>query len=102
MKLALMLALALFALTLPASAAAAPEGSSSSVQANVSDSAPTPIPLIPKFLLQYCWDVEGTTCSPLGSTKGCTDVCFNQLSCTCRSYTWWGQTTQVWDCQEPC
>ncbi len=101
MKLALVLALSLFALTLPAPAATAPEVTSSSVQTNVSDSAPAPTFLIPKLLL-YCWNVEGTTCGPVGSTTGCTDGCSNVLSCTCRSYVWLGQTVRYWDCQEPC
>ena len=102
MKFAFALAFALFALVLPTSAATAPEVASAPVQANISDSAPAPIPLIPQYLRQYCWDVEGTTCSPVGSTTGCTDVCFNQLSCTCRSYVWLGQTVRYWDCQEVC
>ncbi|HEV7670456.1 MAG TPA: hypothetical protein VGS22_18205 [Thermoanaerobaculia bacterium] len=98
MKPAFVLALALFALSLPASAAAAPEVSSS-VQAPAADSNPDPIFLGPK---PYCWIVEGTTCSPLGSTTPCTDACSNPLSCTCRSYIYYNETIFYWDCMEAC
>lgn len=102
MKFAFALALALFALSLPASAEVAAGTATASLE-----SPATPAntePLSPIFLgpKPYCWNVEGTTCSPVGSTTGCTDACFNQLTCTCRSYVWLGQTIRYWDCQEVC
>lgn len=51
----------------------------------------------------YCWDVEGTTCTTLGATRSCTDVCQNKLSCTCRLYYYPnGTVKRLWDCQEVC
>lgn len=47
-----------------------------------------PVSAIP-VLIPYCSAVNGTSCSPTGSTRTCTDVCGNKLSCTCTSsHTW--------------
>jgi len=45
----------------------------------------TPPPLFagPRPLIPYCSTVQGTSCSSAGATQACTDVCHNQLSCTC-------------------
>lgn len=34
-------------------------------------------------LVPYCSAVQGTSCPAAGATTACTDVCHNQLSCTC-------------------
>jgi hypothetical protein len=34
-------------------------------------------------LILRCYEVDGTSCPTLGATRECTDVCSNQLSCTC-------------------
>lgn len=31
----------------------------------------------------YCSTLQGTSCPTAGTTTACTDVCNNQLSCTC-------------------
>lgn len=48
-----------------------------------------PVSAIP-VLIPYCSAVQGTSCSPTGAKKACTDVCRHSLSCTCTSaHTWW-------------
>jgi len=34
-------------------------------------------------LTPYCSSLHGTSCPAAGATTACTDVCHNQLSCTC-------------------
>ena len=36
-----------------------------------------------KPLVPYCSTLQGTSCPTAGATTACTDVCHNQLSCTC-------------------
>jgi hypothetical protein len=94
---ALVLALCVFAL--PALADSPEEICPAAPDASVSGltGAPEPILLVPP-LNTYCWDVDGTYCRPVGSTKGCTDGIYYDYVCTCRynSYT----RTNYWDCPE--
>jgi hypothetical protein len=44
------------------------------------------IPLFAGIIKQptpYCSTLQGTSCPSAGATTACTDVCNNQLSCTC-------------------
>ena len=79
-KLTLLAALALVALALPVSA-------------------------MPQ-LIQYCSVVNGTSCTTVGAKKSCTDVCGNNLSCTCRNFYGgtYGTTFlgRYWVCQHEC
>ncbi|HEX7180338.1 MAG TPA: hypothetical protein VF756_00740 [Thermoanaerobaculia bacterium] len=52
-------------------------------------------------LLQYCLAVQGTSCTILGATMGCTDVCSNQLSCTC-VYDYGNPSVWYWNCDWEC
>ena len=36
--------------------------------------------------IQYCSTLHGTSCPSAGATTSCTDVCHNNLSCTCYNY----------------
>jgi hypothetical protein len=36
-----------------------------------------------KEITPYCSTLQGTSCPVAGATTACTDVCNNQLSCTC-------------------
>ncbi|HSG39019.1 MAG TPA: hypothetical protein VLE27_05230 [Thermoanaerobaculia bacterium] len=74
-KLTLLAALALVALALPVSA------------------GPT--------LIQYCSVVNGTSCTTVGAKKSCTDVCGNNLSCTC-TYYYSNPSVKFWYCQQEC
>lgn len=38
-----------------------------------------------KPLPPYCSTLDGTSCPASGATTPCTDVCHNQLSCTCNN-----------------
>lgn len=42
----------------------------------------------PPPLLPYCWDIDKTSCSPVGATQNCQDGIWSDYVCTCRSYTW--------------
>lgn len=33
-----------------------------------------------------CYTLDGHSCQASGATQGCTDVCNNDLSCTCRDF----------------
>lgn len=47
-----------------------------------------PVEMIPP-LIPYCSVVQGTSCTTVGSKRSCTDVCHNNLSCTCTSAHYW-------------
>jgi hypothetical protein len=55
-------------------------------------------------LLPYCWNLDNTSCSPLGATKRCTDGIWSDYVCTCRAYTYGypypTSTVWRWDCPE--
>jgi hypothetical protein len=66
--------------------------------AEISQAAPATTPLLqqiegapppPLFKgphpIPRCYTLAGTTCSTYGATTPCTDVCNNQLSCTCQN-----------------
>jgi hypothetical protein len=55
----------------------------------------------PPPLIERCSVVQGTSCTTVGSTKACTDVCNNQLSCTC-SYYYSNPNVHFWDCDWEC
>lgn len=101
-KFAFLVAFALLALTLPMSAVETPEAVPAApvvtLQEQIEGPA-TPLMLIkPPIPIPFCWQVQGTSCPQVGATKACTDVCSNQLSCTC--VAWSGQ--RFWNCQQEC
>ena len=62
-------------------------------------------PLIPR-----CYELDGTACPMAGNTAACTDVCGNNLSCTC-TYNYynpwnydpyWDPSVPRWDCDYEC
>jgi hypothetical protein len=102
---ALVVALALFALTVPASAAeiSSPESSKAApamtLEQQIEGTVPPALELIGPVFWPRCADVHGTSCTSLGSKKACTDVCSNQLSCTCTNYYSSGLR---WRCNQEC
>ena len=53
-------------------------------------------------LIPYCHTVHGTSCTSLGAKRSCTDVCGNNLSCTCTYYNYPPSTAKYWYCQYEC
>ena len=103
-KVAFLVAFALLALTLPASAAEVPEAPEAA-PVELLEVAPAMTPQQPIEqpdplfkIVPFCWTVQGTSCTAVGSTKRCTDVCGSQLSCTCINFG--GQ--RYWNCQIEC
>ena len=86
-------ALALFALTVPASAA---ETSQAAPAVTPEHQIEGPLPMLERVIkpVPFCSTVTGT-CSPIGSTTACTDICGDHLSCTCISL-------HLWFCQQEC
>jgi hypothetical protein len=95
-KLALLIALALFALTVPASAADISDTSQTAPAMTPAHQIDGPLPMLERVitLVPRCSAVTGS-CSPVGSTKACTDACGDHLSCTCTS-------SHTWFCQQEC
>ncbi len=95
-KLALLIALALFALTVPASAAETAQTAPTAQMVTPEHSIDQPLPMLERIitLVPRCSAVTGS-CSPVGSTKACTDACGDHLSCTCTS-------SHTWFCQQEC
>ncbi|QRN95377.1 hypothetical protein JRI60_40920 [Archangium violaceum] len=48
----------------------------------------------------YCWDLDNTACTSVGSILSCTDGIYTDYVCTCRSYTSGSTTKRIWDCPE--
>jgi hypothetical protein len=89
-KLALVfvVALALLPFAAPASAADSSTVAPAATLEQILGPA-APVEMVFPPIIQRCSAVNGTSCSPTGSTRSCTDACNNQLSCTCTSaHTW--------------
>jgi hypothetical protein len=103
---ALLVAFALLAFAVPASAAetskAVPEKAApaTTLELQIEGSVP-PVEMIRPPILQYCSAVQGTSCSTVGSTQACTDVCSNHLSCTC-TYYYSNPSVHFWNCDWEC
>jgi hypothetical protein len=98
------LVLVLCAFALPA-LAASPEASCPVMPAASVSSiagAPAPVPMgpigPPPAPLPYCWDLDRTSCSPVGSTKSCTDGIWSDYVCVCRYDSYYRRN--YWDCPE--
>ncbi|ADO74767.1 hypothetical protein [Stigmatella aurantiaca] len=46
----------------------------------------------------YCWNLDNTACTFVGSTLSCTDGSFTNYVCTCRLNP--ATHAQTWDCPE--
>ena len=79
---ALVIAFALLA-TVPASAAEISQAAPATPALELPAQIPAPVFDGPKPLAPYCSTLQGTSCPAAGATTACTDVCHNQLSCTC-------------------
>jgi hypothetical protein len=105
---ALVIAFALLAVV-PASAAEISKAAPAAPAMTPVQQTQEAIPLFAGFIHQpvpRCYAMEGTSCQTAGSTTACTDVCFNNLSCTCYDYyggpynnTFLGR---YWHCNEEC
>ncbi len=96
---ALLLALVLLAFTAPASAAETSNACPETTLEQQTEGPVAPLEMIRPILIPYCSAVHGTACtSQVGTKKACTDVCHNQLSCTC---TAWGGG-KYWYCDQEC
>lgn len=84
-KFALAVAFVLLA-TVPASAAEIPKAAPATTPLlQQIQGAPPPLFKGPHQLIPRCYTLAGTSCSSAGATTPCTDVCNNQLSCTCQN-----------------
>lgn len=93
------LLLALCAFAVPALADSPEESCPAAPEASISGLTDTPISLqIKPQPYPYCWNLNGTYCSPVGSTKGCTDGIWYDYVCTCRYDSY--RRTNYWDCPE--
>lgn len=98
---ALLLALALLSFTGPAFAA---ETSEAPPELTLEQQVEGPIAWLemgPSAIKPFCWTVQGTTCTSVGSTRPCTDSCNNNLSCTC-TYYYSNPTFLWWNCDWEC
>jgi len=98
-------ALALLPLAAPASAAEISSAAPATALEQQTKGPVSPVEMMypPPPLLQYCSAVQGTSCTTAGSTKACTDVCNDQLSCTCSYYYYSPYSyTLLWNCDWEC
>lgn len=106
-KFALVVAFVLLA-TVPLSAAEISQAAPATTPLLQQIQGATPPPLFkgPGPLVPRCYTLDGTTCSRAGATTPCTDVCNNQLSCTC--YNVYAPPYYVtvigsyWSCNQEC
>jgi hypothetical protein len=100
-KFVLLVALALLALAAPVSAAEPVACTpTTTLDQQAGGLVPQPIDRIPP-LIQYCSVVNGTSCTTVGAKKACTDICHNQLSCTC-TYFYSNPSVKFWYCDQEC
>jgi hypothetical protein len=103
---ALVIAFALLA-AVPASAAeickAAP---ATTLGQQTQEAIPLFAGLIKPVPVPRCYTLDGTSCPAAGATTACTDVCHNNLSCTCYNYYGGPYNTtflgRYWDCYDEC
>jgi hypothetical protein len=98
---ALLVALALLALTVPASAAEISKAAPATTLGQQTGGVVPPFELKFRPLTPRCSAAQGTSCTTAGATMGCTDVCNNQLSCTC-SYNYSNPSVLFWNCDWEC
>jgi hypothetical protein len=105
---ALMIAFALLA-AVPASAAEISKTAPAAPAATLEQPAQEAVPLFAGFIHQFpprCYTLQGTSCQTAGSTTACTDVCSNNLSCTCYNYYGGPFNNTIigryWLCSEEC
>jgi hypothetical protein len=97
---AFVIAFALLALAAPASAAEISKAASATTLQQQIEGRPAPLELF-RQPIPRCSAIQGTSCTSVGSTTPCTDVCNNQLSCTC-SYYYSTPIQQLWNCDWEC
>jgi hypothetical protein len=97
---ALMVAFALLPLAVPASAAEISKAAPATTLEQITGQAP-PLEMMRPPLTPYCSAVQGTSCTTVGATTPCTDVCSNQLSCTC-GYNYSNPNVKFWNCDWEC
>lgn len=88
-KLVLVIALVLLAAVSASAAENSPAPAAPAAPALALDQLTTEA--APLFLavlkpIPYCSTLNGTSCPSAGATTSCTDVCHNNLSCTCYNY----------------
>lgn len=90
----------LFALAMPVLAVASeseyPDTSATELQSEENVSREAEGKIIPQPL-PYCWDLDRTSCTSVGATRGCQDGIYFDYVCTCRQYS---GTPRYWDCPE--
>jgi hypothetical protein len=87
-KFAFVVALVLLAFAVPVSAEEISSAPASTPLLQQIQGAAQPVEMIVP-IIPYCSAVQGTSCTTVGSTRSCTDVCHNSLSCTCTSSHYW-------------
>lgn len=105
MKPQFFVTLALLALALPLSAAEPSQAVASVASGNHLLEGAQPAPL---FLMAHpvltpnCWDLQYTSCSPLGAHQNCTDGTWDDYVCVCDTYYLYGGggTLQIWNCPQ--
>lgn len=102
-KLVLLAAFAIFAATLPASAAEVSPAPAAATLQQIFGGADAPKDKIkpPIEIIPFCWQVQGTSCTTVGATRPCTDVCNNSLSCSC-TYYYSNPSVRFWNCDYEC
>ena len=104
MKPFLFVTLALLALAIPMSAAEPAPAGASVASGNLLLAGVQPAPLYSMahpVLAPYCWDLQYTSCSPLGAQQNCTDGTWDDYVCVCDTYyLYGGGTLQIWNCPQ--
>ncbi len=100
-KFVLLAAFALLAIAAPAAAeSSATAQADPTVTLEQITGQPAPVQMI-NPPPPYCWQVQGTSCTVVGAKRACTDVCNNNLSCTC-TYYYSNPSVRFWNCQYEC
>jgi hypothetical protein len=100
-SLVFVVAFALLAVAAPALSAEPPAAAPTTPLLQQIEGATAPTGLAVLFPLPRCSAVQGTSCSPKGSTKGCTDACSNRFTCICVSSPA-NPNALVWSCPQEC
>lgn len=100
-SLVFVVAFALLAVAAPVLAAETPTAAPTTPLLQQIEGTQAPAAMSSLLIIQRCSAVNGTSCSPKGATKACTDACSDHFTCTCIASVS-NPNVLIWKCPQEC